>query len=81
MDLGTFIRDKRRALGLSQSELAEKAGVGLNFVYQLEKNKPTVQLDCTREVLRALGFDLAVEPIASLPLALWDSPTRSLPWD
>lgn len=80
MDLGIFIRDKRREQGLSQKQLADLAGVGLNFVYQLEKNKPTVQLDCTRQVLQALGFDLAVGPRLAIP-ASDPRPSRSLPWD
>jgi y4mF family transcriptional regulator len=94
MEIGTFVREKRRASNLTQQQLADRAGVGLNFVYQLEKNKPTVQLDCTRQVLRALGFDLAVE---ARPLAAIEGPrdadagawqgeravaTRpALPWD
>jgi y4mF family transcriptional regulator len=80
MDLGAFIRDKRRAKGLTQQQLADLAGVGLNFVYQLEKNKPTVQLDCTRLVLNALGFDLGVEPaLKAWPITM--PKTRTLPWD
>jgi len=84
MDLGSFVRERRRALNLTQSQLAVRAGVGLNFVYQLEKNKPSVQLNCTRQVLEALGYVLTVEPdpeavswsaLPSLP------PARQLPWD
>src|SRR3954465_6847089 len=66
MNLGSFIREKRRAMNLTPGQLAERAGVGLNFVYQLEKNKPTVQLDCTRQVLQALGYDLSVAPTDGL---------------
>jgi y4mF family transcriptional regulator len=79
MDLGKFIREKRKTLGLSQTQLADLAGVGLNFVYQLEKNKPSVQLDCTQQVLRALGFELSVEPVLTLPFET--AAVRSLPWD
>lgn len=83
MEIGSFVRERRRALGLTQQQLADRAGVGLNFVYQLEKNKQTVQLDCTRQVLLALGFDLKVEPAGEAEL--WDPAGRvqgrSLPWD
>jgi hypothetical protein len=48
---------------LTQQQLADLAGVGLNFVYQLEKNKQTVQLDCTLQVLEALGYELAPRPL------------------
>lgn len=83
MDLGSFVRERRRALNLTQTQLADLAGVGLNFVYQLEKNKPSVQMDCTQQVLKALGFELAVEPTASTNglLASHPHPRRTLPWD
>lgn len=90
MDLGSFVRERRRARNLSQQQLADLAGVGLNFVYQLEKNKATVQLDCTRQVLRALGFDLSVAPLAEEPAAVdtrvgasaYELPRKAaLPWD
>ncbi len=56
MDIGSFVRIERKRRGLTQKELAELSGVGLNFVYQLEKNKKTVQLDTTNLVLKALGY-------------------------
>ncbi len=83
MDLGSFVRERRRTLQLTQQQLADRAGVGLNFVYQLEKNKPTVQLDCARQVLLALGFVFKVEPAADSEL--WDPcekpADKQLPWD
>lgn len=83
MDLGSFVRERRRALNWTQTQLADKAGVGLNFVYQLEKNKQTVQLDCARQVLLALGYDFQIQPAADKDL--WDPlerpQERQLPWD
>ena len=85
MDIGSFVREHRKGRNLTQQQLADMAGVGLNFVYQLEKNKPTVQLDCTRQVLQALGFDLSVKPtisgVASLfPVVRSEAGPRP-PWD
>ncbi|NRA65085.1 MAG: helix-turn-helix transcriptional regulator [Pseudobacteriovorax sp.] len=60
MNVGDFVRQQRKRLGLTQKELADAAGVGLNFVYQLEKNKKTVQLDTTNQVLKALGYKVGV---------------------
>jgi len=62
MDLGSFVREKRRSMRLTQQQLADLAGVGLNFVYQLEKNKQTVQLDCTKLVIDALGYEIDFKP-------------------
>ncbi len=84
MDIGSFVRKIRRESGLSQTQLAEKAGVGLNFVYQMEKNKPTVQLDCARQVLNALGFEIAVTKLIQddRPGASFEETRRvDLPWD
>jgi len=60
MDIGSFVRCERKRRGLTQQELADLSGVGLNFVYQLEKNKATVQLNCANQVLRALGYCVGV---------------------
>lgn len=59
MELGSFIREERKRKGLTQAQLAEKSKVGLNFVYQLENNKQTVQLDKTNQVLNALGYEVS----------------------
>ncbi|MGE0172761.1 MAG: helix-turn-helix transcriptional regulator [Oligoflexales bacterium] len=60
MEIGNFVRGQRKRLGLTQKQLADLAGVGLNFVYQLENNKQTVQLDTTNLVLKALGYKVGV---------------------
>lgn len=62
MDLGQHVRTARKSKGWTQQQLADKAGVGLNFVYQLEKNKPSVQLNFLNKVLIALDFQLHVLP-------------------
>jgi y4mF family transcriptional regulator len=51
---------ERKRQGLTQQQLAARSGVGLNFVYQLEKNKASVQLDSVNQVLRALGYQISV---------------------
>lgn len=61
MELGKFVREERIRRGWTQQQLADLAGVGLNFVYQLEKEKPTVRLDTTNQVLKALGFEVGVQ--------------------
>ena len=84
MDVGLFVRERRKALGLTQQQLADLAGVGLNFVYQLEKNKPSVQLDCMRQVLEALGFEINVTPLRGAAANLFPvvrGVGPELPWD
>jgi y4mF family transcriptional regulator len=50
----------RKAAGLTQVELAERAGVGLRFLRELEQGKPTVRLDKVNQVLALFGCELAV---------------------
>ncbi len=56
MDISDFIKQKRKAVGLSQPELAEKAGVGLRFIRDLEQGKQSLRLDKVNQVLQLFGF-------------------------
>lgn len=58
--LGTSLRATRKRLGLTQSDLALAAGVGLRFVVELEAGKPTVRLEQVMRVVDALGGTLAL---------------------
>jgi y4mF family transcriptional regulator len=52
------VRARRRALGLTQQDLAELAGVSERFVRFVEQAKASVQLDALEAVLDALGLEL-----------------------
>ena len=58
--IGSTIRDERKALGLRQNELAAASGVGLRFLVELERGKPTVQMGKALDVLAALGCELQI---------------------
>jgi transcriptional regulator with XRE-family HTH domain len=45
---------------LSQQELGDLAGTGLNFVSQVERGKETVRFDKLLAVLRVLGLRLVL---------------------
>lgn len=55
MDLGEYIRRKRKLYNLTQIELAERSGVGVRFIRELERGKTTVQLDKINQVLALFG--------------------------
>lgn len=59
-NIGDAVRRARKAMGLRQDELAAAAGVGLRFLVELERGKPTVQLGRALSVLAAVGLDLQV---------------------
>lgn len=60
--IAAFIKDRRKQLKLKQPELAERAGVGLRFVRELEQGKPTVKMDKVNQVLALFGSELGVVP-------------------
>ena len=51
MNLANFVKERRKAVKLTQPELAEKAGVGLRFLRELEQGKETLRLDKVNQVL------------------------------
>ncbi|MBS1550573.1 MAG: helix-turn-helix transcriptional regulator [Bacteroidetes bacterium] len=58
MFLSKFVKEKRNAAHLTQPELAQKAGVGLRFVRDLEQGKETLRLDKVNQVLQLFGFQV-----------------------
>lgn len=60
-DIGKIIQRTRKKLGVTQRELALTAGTGLRFIIELEKGKPTCQLEKVLTVLRTLGIKLNIE--------------------
>jgi y4mF family transcriptional regulator len=65
--IGEAIRLARKGMGLRQDELAAAAGVGLRFLVELERGKPTVQLGKVLLVLAAVGLDVQVIPRQASP--------------
>ena len=55
-----LIRDRREALHLTQSELAELARCSTRFVHMAEAGKATLRLDKLLAVLAVLGLGLQV---------------------
>lgn len=66
-ELGRQLRDRRLALGLSKSELAQRAGKVREVVYRLEAGEDST-VSSMLAVLGALGLALRLEP-AGLPTA------------
>jgi y4mF family transcriptional regulator len=55
--IASFVKEKRKKLNLNQIELAEKAGVGLRFIRELEQGKETLQLNKVNQVLQLFGHE------------------------
>jgi y4mF family transcriptional regulator len=61
--LSQFLKRKRKETGLTQVELAQKGGVGLRFVRELEQGKPTLRMDKVNQLLLLFGYELGPQPI------------------
>ena len=60
MDIGKKIKQLRKSAKLTQVELAERVGVGLRFIRELERGKPTVRMDKVNQVLEFFGYHIEV---------------------
>ncbi len=58
MTISNFVKEKRGFAKLTQPELAEKAGVGLRFVRDMEQGKETLRLDKINQVLGLFGYEM-----------------------
>ena len=59
-DLGSLVKRERKAMGLTQAELALTSGTGMRFISDLENGKPTCQIGKTLTVLKTLGMRLTM---------------------
>ncbi|MCH8549823.1 MAG: helix-turn-helix transcriptional regulator [Balneolaceae bacterium] len=57
-ELIDFVKNRREQLGLTQKELADRAGVGLRFVRDLEQGKETLRLDKVNQILVLFGHKM-----------------------
>lgn len=63
LSLNEFVKKKRKELKLTQPALADKAGVGLRFIRELERGKPSLQINKVNQVLVLFGYVLGPVPI------------------
>lgn len=61
-DLGLYVRDRRRAADLTQTDLADMATVSRRWIADLEAGKPTVEVGLVFKVIAALGLFLDARP-------------------
>lgn len=69
-EFGRIVRERRRALGLTQEELAARCGVGKRFIVDLEGGKQTTQLGKALTAASEVGItlgDVGRQPSAPPP--------------
>ena len=60
-ELGQSIRSRRKLLGVSQSQLAAIAGIGINTLTKIERGEGNPSLSVLMRVLDSLGLTLSVK--------------------
>lgn len=61
--LAAFVKEKRKAVNLSQEELAERSGIALTVIRKIEQGKNNLNLAKVNHVLKMFGHELA--PVSS----------------
>lgn len=61
--ISSFVKERRKMFNLTQVDLAEKSGVGLRFVRELEQGKPTLRIDKINQILSLFGHEVGAVPI------------------
>ena len=67
-DLGVAVRERRRELGLSQQQLADRLGVSRQWIVGLEGGKPRAEIGLVLRALRSLDLRVLVQPVDSGPI-------------
>jgi y4mF family transcriptional regulator len=60
--LAKIIREKRKAKGLTQLDLALKSGLGLRLVREIEQGKTSMRMDKVNQLLALFGMELTPAP-------------------
>ena len=55
--IAEYIKNSRRAAGLTQEEFAARSGLGLRFVRELEQGKETGRMDKVNVALGMFGME------------------------
>jgi len=56
--LGLIIKNQRKSLGLTQTEVALSCGVGIRFISDLENGKPSCQIEKALLVMESIGLNI-----------------------
>lgn len=64
-EVGAVVRERRKALKLSQSAVAKRAGTSREWIVDLEKGKPRVPLSLVLRALAALGIVIGTQEEAA----------------
>lgn len=56
--IADFVKERRKEVGLTQEEFAERAGVALTVIRKIEQGKTNLNMDKVNLVLKMFGHEL-----------------------
>ncbi|MEN9401137.1 MAG: hypothetical protein RL632_2240 [Bacteroidota bacterium] len=57
--IAEFVKERRKEVGLTQEEFADRAGVALTVIRKIEQGKSNLNMDKVNLVLKMFGHELA----------------------
>ena len=60
-NLGTIIKERRKALAITQREFAALAGIGINTLTKIERGEANPSLRVVSSVLDTLGLEMDIK--------------------
>jgi y4mF family transcriptional regulator len=63
--LGSLIRQVRKAQGITQEDLSEMARVGPRLIGEIERGKPTAEIGKVFQLMTSLGLVISIQPRTS----------------
>lgn len=60
--LGSLLRQVRKAQGISQEDLSALAGIGPRLIGEIERGKPTAEIGKVLNLVASLGLEVIVRP-------------------
>ncbi|MBI1305562.1 MAG: helix-turn-helix domain-containing protein [Bacteroidetes bacterium] len=64
--LSEFVKERRKAVNLTQEQFAERSGVALTVIRKIEQGKTNLNLETVNLVLSMFGHELAPVNIKEL---------------
>lgn len=65
-ELGELIKKVRKSQKLTQADLAAACGCGVRFIVNLEKGKPTCEIEKVLNVIAMLGIKLEAHTVEDI---------------
>ncbi len=59
--IGKTIKERRKALKITQPDLADLAKISINTLYKIERGEANPTIDILERILEVLGLDIKLE--------------------